>query len=375
MKMKGLFIVFHGFASSNGIIKKVTAQLKALRSLDVDVAFCNYSVQENGDRCWLLDGKVLHNFGQGIIAKMKKRFSFTPILKYIEQENLSFVYLRSDHNASPFLIYFVKKMRHMGVKVVMEIPTYPYDKEYFFLRDKISLFADRCFRKCLARNLNAIVTFSNDEQIFGQKTICISNGIDFDTISLRNNKTIDREELHLIGVAEIHYWHGFDRLIAGLINYYDNNPKREVYFHIVGKFAEKKEEEKCHRLIREGGLDKFVILHGSMFGEELDALFNQSDFAIGSLARHRSGVTAIKTLKNREYAARGIPFIYSETDDDFESMSYVLKAPANESDININSIIDFVDEVKITPEDIRKSIESLSWQAQMKKVIEQLNTL
>ncbi|MEG2480028.1 MAG: hypothetical protein RSA50_07120, partial [Mucinivorans sp.] len=43
-----------------------------------------------------------------------------------------------------------------------------------------------------------------------------------------------------------------------------------------------------------------------------DDLFEQADIAIGSLARHRSGITTIKTLKNREYAARGIPFIYSE---------------------------------------------------------------
>lgn len=38
--------------------------------------------------------------------------------------------------------------------------------------------------------------------------------------------------------------------------------------------------------------------------EELDELFNEADFAIGSLARHRSGIDKIKTLKNREYAAR-----------------------------------------------------------------------
>mgnify|MGYP000644641746 CR=1 FL=1 len=42
-------------------------------------------------------------------------------------------------------------------------------------------------------------------------------------------------------------------------------------------------------------------------------MFEQADFAIGSLGRHRSGITHIKTLKNREYAARGLAFTYSET--------------------------------------------------------------
>ena len=55
-----------------------------------------------------------------------------------------------------------------------------------------------------------------------------------------------------------------------------------------------------------------VIFHGALFGAELDDVFNQCQFAIGSLGRHRSGITRIKTLKNREYATRGIPFIYSE---------------------------------------------------------------
>lgn len=48
---------------------------------------------------------------------------------------------------------------------------------------------------------------------------------------------------------------------------------------------------------------------------------------IASLGRHRNGITRIKTLKNREYAARGIPFVYSENDSDFDGMPYVMKAP------------------------------------------------
>jgi hypothetical protein len=67
----------------------------------------------------------------------------------------------------------------------------------------------------------------------------------------------------------------------------------------------------------------------------LDELFEQADMGIGSLARHRSGITHIKTLKNREYAARGLPFIYSEMDSDFEGKPYILKAKADESPIEI----------------------------------------
>ena len=91
--------------------------------------------------------------------------------------------------------------------------------------------------------------------------------------------------------------------------------------------------------------------------------------AIGSLARHRSGITNIKTLKNREYAARGLSFIYSEQDSDFEDKPYILKVPANESPIEVNKIIEFYKKLNPIPLEIRGSIFSLSWEAQMNKVI------
>ena len=117
-----------------------------------------------------------------------------------------------------------------------------------------------------------------------------------------------------------------------------------------------------------------IIFHGAMFGKELDEVFNQCQFAIGSLGRHRSGITVIKTLKNREYATRGIPFIYSETDSDFDNQPYVLKAPADESPIDIQQIIDFLNHFDMKPEEIRKSVEPLQWKYQMKKVVDAVFT-
>jgi len=105
----------------------------------------------------------------------------------------------------------------------------------------------------------------------------------------------------------------------------------------------------------------------------LDEVFNQCQFAIGSLGRHRSGITVIKTLKNREYATRGIPFIFSEQDSDFDYQPYVLKAPADETPIDIQKIIDFLNHFTMKPEDIRKTVECLSWKIQMHRVVDAIN--
>ena len=113
-----------------------------------------------------------------------------------------------------------------------------------------------------------------------------------------------------------------------------------------------------------------VFFHGPLFGQQLDDIFALCQFAIGSLGRHRSGITVIKTLKNREYAVRGLPFMYSEQDPDFDHQSYVLKAPADESPINIQQIIDFLERFTMKPEEIRQSVEHLAWRIQMQKVID-----
>ena len=123
-------------------------------------------------------------------------------------------------------------------------------------------------------------------------------------------------------------------------------------------------------LIEKYQIQDKVIFHGTLFGKELDDVFNQCQFAIGSLGRHRSGITNIKTLKNREYATRGIPFIYSEQDSDFDHQPYIIKAPADETPINIQQIIDFMADFTMKPEEIRKTVESLQWKVQMKKVVD-----
>lgn len=370
--MKILFLIFHGFGEANGISKKIRYQVKALRNCGHDTRLCYYDVTPDGHRRWMVDDQEIADLGTGKVAKMKKRCDFSAIIDYVNREEIRLVYIRSYHNANPFTIHMVKCLRQRGAKVVMEIPTYPYDQEYITPSMKLILLMDKCFRRKLAKELDAIVTFSEERKIFGAPTIRISNGIDFDAIPLRKPTNDTTRELHLIGVAEIHYWHGFDRIIKGMAEYYRTDPEYKVYFHIVGDFSGERERQEILTPIRENRLEPYVLLHGAQHGQALEALFDRGDFAIGSLGRHRSGITHIKTLKNREYAARGFAFVYSETDEDFENQPYILKAPADESPVDIRRLIDFYRKQTMTPAEIRESIAGLSWNVQMQNVINQL---
>lgn len=366
--MNILFLIFHGFDPSNGISKKIHYQTEAMKSLGHQVHIC-YMNEDNSIRR-LVDSNVIANYGSGLLGKIKKRTEFSSIFNYATSNHINFVYIRSNHNANLFTINMVKKLKQNGIKVVMEIPTYPYDQEYGSWWFRRQILQDIFFRKNFAKQLDAIVTFSEDDFIFGQHTIKISNGIDFDYIKVKQKLNDTSKELNLIGVAEIHYWHGFDRLVSGLANYYSKPRDYIVNFHVVGYFFSHEDEIAFFSIINKYNMNEHIIIYGKKSGEELDAIFDKCDMGIGSLGRHRVGIQNIKTLKNREYAARGIPFLYSETDSDFENKPFVLKMPADETPVDINRVIDFYKKLTITPQKIRSSIQDLAWTFQMKKVLQ-----
>ncbi len=367
--MKILFLVFHGFSEVSGISKKIFNQVKGLSDAGHHVDLCHYDVLPNGHRCRMINNEILEDYGSGKLASFKKRICYNAIYDYIIKQDIKLVYMRSDHNANPFTIHFLRKLKRQGIKVIMEIPTYPYDQEYkgFSYKEQMELKMDQLFRYLLAKQIFRISTFSDYDYIFGAQTIKISNGINFSTIPLKQTLRKQPSPFNLIGVAEVHYWHGFDRVMAGIGEYYKQNNIRDVFFHIVGGVGEDSEMPVFKEIIKKYGIEKQIIFHGQLFGKALDDVFENADFGIASLGRHRSGITNIKTLKNREYAARGIPFIYSEIDTDFENMPYVLKAPADESPIDINRILNFYDNCTLSPVEIRDSVKDLSWEIQMKK--------
>lgn len=371
--MKILFLIFHGFSEYSGISKKIHYQVNGLKEAGHKVDLCYYTVGPNGHRLRMINEDIIEDYGCGKLSPIKKRICYETISQYIISQKIQLVYMRSDHNANPFTIHFLHKIKRHGVKVVMEIPTYPYDQEYkgFPLQSQIELRTDQCFRKYLAKQLFRISTFSDYDTIFGAKTIKISNGIDFSQIKLKTEQREPSSPFHLIGVAEVHYWHGFDRVMKGIGEYYQHSHDREVYFHVVGGVGSS-EMSIFESIIQEYKIKKYIIFHGQLFGDKLDEVFEQANFGIASLARHRSHITNIKTLKNREYAARGIPFIYSEIDSDFENKPYILKALADESTINISEIISFYEKCNYTPYEIRNSIENLSWVNQMQKVVDEV---
>ena len=375
--MKALFMTFQYILPCDGISKKIVAQNKALKCNGLDVELACFDRDESGRLIYKIDDRTIETYGKCIAAKIKKRCLFGKLAKYISDNDIRFVYVRYIHFANPFFVDLFRRLRKNGTVIFLELPTYPYDSEYknLSLRSFVSVYTERLCRRWLAKYVDRIVTFSSHDQIWNHPTVRISNGVDMDEIPVRSAPPKNPAALNLLGVAGLMFWHGFDRLIEGLREYYRTLQPVKVVFNIVGGKPDSEIVRELKDKVRRYGLQEFVIFHGEMSGSALDDLFDRNDVAVGCLGCHRKNIVHVKALKNIEYAARGIPFIYSESNEDFDFKEYVLKIPANESPVDIAFLVAFSKNMNMFPEEIRTSVNRLTWNEQMSKVVKVLNQI
>ncbi len=377
MNYKLAFLVFHGIESSGaGIGFKIRSQAEACRKNGIPASLSYLSVDANNRYDGrLMDDELIEQFRSrfGIDKRFQWRFSFDTLLMHIVKNGFNLVYIRYTHFANPFFIRFLKKLKQLDVKVLLEIPTYPYDDEYVHssLVRRLHLLSEQFFRQRFKNYLYRIVTFSDEKFVFNVPTLRISNGIDFDAISMRCALPVSGE-LRLIAVASMEFWHGYDRLIEGLREYYTGEWRVKVSLRLVG-VSDNKESLRYHQLVDRYNLNYCVQFYGIKRGKELDGLVDHSDLAVGCLGVHRKATDIYRSLKNVEYCARGIPFLYAETDPGFEGKPFVIKAPADESPIDIHQLIAFFETQRLSPAEIRSYASEHSWEKQMKKVIDSLN--
>ena len=105
----------------------------------------------------------------------------------------------------------------------------------------------------------------------------------------------------------------------------------------------------------------------------MESYFDIADLAIGGLAAHRKGVYEGKALKCVEYAARGIPFIYSDINTDFDNCSFIKRVSQDDTPIDVNELLAFIEEQKTSPAEIRQFVaDNLTWDIQMRKVLDEI---
>jgi hypothetical protein len=312
------------------------------------------------------------------IRKIRGFLRYNSFLKYLNEiihlYKIDILYMRSSYPTKK-MISIVKNKQLIKL---LEYPTYPYEEEYKKIQPKLEhiLFWNNKPKK-IEDLVDLVVAVSAEKNLnVDEKFILIDNGIQLDSVKVK--KQNKKNYLNLLSIANVAFWHGYDRIIKGLHEYYKINPEKEVFYHCVG---EGPELTNLKKLTKELNLEKYVIFHGTKTGEDLDKVVDECDIAFGSLGFHRTGLTGGSPLKAREYCARGIPFVIAYEDWDFsETFPFVYRIPKDDTPVDVSQVIKWYENlIKEHPNysiEMRKyAEENLTWDAKMKPVVERINEI
>lgn len=363
--MKGYYIHFDG-SRTPGVRKKIKMQIRELQNY--------FDMEEIEIR--LIPGnllqRILRQLPFGAVAR-----DYEGCLEKLDQPD--FVYIRRTL-ADRYYIRFLKTIRqaYPQCRVLIEIYTYPYDKDEFGKWYAWPRYCKEVWnRKKIPAWIDRYVTVSREEWIFGKETIRISNGIQIDQIRPVSGISEKGEQLDMIAVAYMQKQHGYERIIEGMYDYYQNGGDRQVYLHLVGDGPEKSRYQK---LVKKRGLEKKVLFYPNLTGEKLDRVFEQKDIAIAALGLYKNGICYESSLKSREYLARGLPMVTGCEVDVFEKKKcdFHCGFPNDGSGISIQRILAFCDRLYAKGRrDVQNHIrqyaqEMVSMDKAMKEVVDYL---
>ncbi len=347
-----------------GISGKVTAQVEAMKA---ELGAIYYTVLTY-PKAYLMDGKKIVEERVAV-----SRNDYVKVLiEWMKKYHVTATYIRYVRSTKSFLD-FLKYQKENGIKTVLEIPSYPYDQE---TPDGIMKKTDQCYRKELYKYVSRLSTYSSDEQIWGISCIKLKNGINIQQVPIHGKKK-EKEKIVLISISTLRTWHGYERILEGMYQYYKADGVYDFRLKIIGSGPE---EVYYRELVDRYGLYDHVEFLGLIKTDEKERLnkeFDASDIALGSLGMYKAGYEEGSPIKCAEYCARGIPFIYGYYDLRFpQDWDFMLRVSNDSKPIDMNQVIDFYENVtskKNYKKIIRKYAEDyLTWDNIMQPVVEYL---
>lgn len=373
-----------------GVVEKIRGQVAAFgrNGFSADVLYPGGSseiVIEKTSGEWkkypgAREMKVQH----GIVNKLRQHLTlawfgpmnFDKCCDEIIRENYHAIYLRFFIPGLD-LVRFLKRVKKEspGTIILLEYPTLNVGP--LMKTDKarwISYLINKRRIGKMNKAANFIITLTKDKELFGKPAVFMPNGFDFKDTDVSEPKSGERE-LVLLGVAsDCAHYHGYDKIIKGLGDYYRKGNELPVYFRIVSSLLGHN-MSALRKLAEEENVADKVIFCGLKSKNELADEYRNAHIGIGTLALHRIGLMDNYSLKHREYAAFGLPFIMSLGDDAFEHSPFVFVTERDEKPVNIERLLGFYSAIQKEytryPEVFRNSMEKLlSWDKTMQGVFD-----
>lgn len=371
-----------------GVTEKIRGQRAAFfrNGFDISVLYpeagTHIVIEHGNGKKVTYKGARAMDIQPGILKKVKQHLqlawfgsmNFDECVQDIAQARYDAVYLRF-YLPGKDLIRFLRKLRKQapGTKVLLEYPTLNVGP--LMKTDKARWVSYLINKKRIAQMnelADYIITLTKDQSLFGKPALFMPNGFDFNSLQADTPKS-NTDKLILLGVAsDCANYHGYDKIILGLQTYLHNNPPVDVEFRIVSSLAGHN-MAALKKLAVDTGVDAHVVFCGLKSKSELLTEYKKAHIGVGTLALHRIGLLDNYSLKHREYAASGLPFIMSLGDDAFEDTPFVFTVERDELPVNIGALVHFYQQLREQypdyPSAFRQSMErKLSWDAQMQAV-------
>lgn len=367
---KLLYVCKYALHHKQSLKVKFDGQLQGFEKLGFDV----YYLAFDEHKYYLMHGQEKQALRSINAASERYLHTFALIDLYkcaiqaLQTLHIDILYVRNDPlEFSGLKMYRLAKKQ--GCKIICEVPTYPLYKSVvmnplFQMALKISDY----FSNAAGKYIDYYAVIGETTNTFnGRPAINISNGIDVEKYSLRCPASDDT--IHMIGVASMSIWQGFDRAIAGLANYHGTE---KIHLHFVGDEGDGS-LSNWKSMVSQYQLEDSVSFYPAMYGKELDSLMNMVDVGFSPLAWHRNGLKAGSALKVREYMSRGLPFIYTVQDACLtEQLPYLLQMPNDDTPLNMEKLVAFAKQYKNNqeiPTQMRNYAKThITWEKQLQKL-------
>ena len=241
------------------------AQCKAFEEYGYDVELIG---RKGTDTVLISPGRTCDTISQGkmdaknqkIQSLLSKRNQMAAACQYVVGKKYDACYIRYDFSDASF-IKMLRCFRPLCKKIILELPTYPYELENSIgILNKIEMQLDFYYRNRLHKYIDFIVTFYEGyKELFGIPVEVIPNGFDFSTMNLVHSE-LPENAIHIIAVSSMREWHGYERIIRGLQNYYTMDDKENFVLHLVGNG---RECGKYKELVERYNLQDHVIMEGA----------------------------------------------------------------------------------------------------------------
>ena len=378
-KKKLLYIVRYPVYEDFNLRGKFDGQLAAFRKLNLDVYHLVFDREyfylvHNGQReiiCKATTGLPMY-FHTKVYYDMHHA-----VMKAAKSIRFDYVYWRGA--PSWYSSYqMAKALKKQGAKLLYEIPTYVKagEEPMNALRKAFAVYS-RVWENKVMQHLDLMVMiFTGDttmDTFHGIPVAVIDNGVDVEAIPLRQPQS-HPGEVHILALASMSYWHGYDRLIRSLSRYTGD---QKVVLHMVGG-NDGGALPQWQKLAEDLNVQDRVIFHGKLYGKELANMFDLCDVGSNALAQYRKNLGATSELKVREYTARGLPFLCSVDDPAlaYTSEPFWMKVANDDSVPNMQEIVDFtlkMREESTHPARMRAyAAKHMTWESQYGPIFEKL---